>query len=157
MTGNCFHYAAYFTVPSWNALVMFSLFGGLATWMAKYAWGRALLMRYPKLFTRGLFSKQGPTEEQMRSTGFVKTLIVHGFGADTRKGTCLYFCIVVSVFVSTPPFCSPPPQVNMSRRPPPTPPRCSQRPPMCMQWCKSRDQNPAMLPHPSSWSMQHSH
>lgn len=95
MTGTCWHFAAYFTVPSLAALISFAFFGSLAAWLAGARWGRALLLRYPRLFTRGLFSKQGPTEEQMRETGFEKTLIVHG--ETEHPGLC---CVVLLVRVA---------------------------------------------------------
>lgn len=47
-----------------------AIFGLLLTTMTKYAWGRNLFIKYPKLFSLGAFSHEGPTEEQCRYATF---------------------------------------------------------------------------------------
>ena len=38
--------------------------------LAKFSLGRRLLLAFPRLFTFGLFSHAGPSEEQMAATSF---------------------------------------------------------------------------------------
>ena len=46
-------YAAYFTLPSrWHVWLMYA-FGAAFQTLAGYSWGRALLLRYPGLFSNG--------------------------------------------------------------------------------------------------------
>lgn len=63
-------YAAYFTLPSFRVALLFIFFG------------RSLLLRYPKLFSHGVFSHEGPSQQQLDGTSFSKVFIAHGY----RKG-----------------------------------------------------------------------
>ncbi|KAL3135847.1 hypothetical protein ABBQ32_007405 [Trebouxia sp. C0010 RCD-2024] len=64
------HYSAYFTVPTYFTFLLFALFGKLLETLAKFAWGRSALLRYPRLFSYGLFSREGPNEQQLAQTRF---------------------------------------------------------------------------------------
>ena len=44
--------------------------------LAARQWGRSLLLRFPKLFTRGLFSHEGPSQEQARQTALLTTIFL---------------------------------------------------------------------------------
>ena len=65
-----FHCAVYMTLPSRFSLFLFTLFGGIFSVLARYRWGRAVLLRFPRLFTFGMFSHEGPSEQQMAQTTF---------------------------------------------------------------------------------------
>ncbi|CAB3993569.1 saccharopine dehydrogenase-like oxidoreductase [Paramuricea clavata] len=75
-------YAAYFTMPSIIYVAMFLVFGLLFMLLASFQYGRKLLEKYPKIFSFGLFSHEGPTKEQMDSTGFTMTFYAKGFSKD---------------------------------------------------------------------------
>ena len=47
--------------------------------LANYSWGRWALLRYPRVFSYGLFSRKGPTDQQMAQTRFQMNLIGHGY------------------------------------------------------------------------------
>lgn len=47
-----------------------ALFGALLVALSKCEWGRRLLLAHPKLFSAGMFSHRGPSEETQRNTWF---------------------------------------------------------------------------------------
>lgn len=71
------HYAAFVSIASTLNLALFLLFGGLCTMLASFASGRRLLLALPGFFTAGSFSRQGPSEEQLRGTSF--TMVHDGY------------------------------------------------------------------------------
>ncbi|KAK0533852.1 hypothetical protein OC835_002880 [Tilletia horrida] len=75
--------AMWINVPKlrWLILVIASLscFGLLAS----FRLGRALLLRFPKLFSNGRVSHEGPTRQQIKSTSFLSTLVVRGHTSST--------------------------------------------------------------------------
>ena len=77
------HYSAYFTVSSYFVFLLFGVFGKLMGTLAKYSWGRWALLRYPRVFSYGLFSRQGPTDQQMAQTRFQMNFIGHGYSKGT--------------------------------------------------------------------------
>jgi len=63
-------YAAYFTVGSCVWVLVCAVVGTVLGWLAKYKRGRAWLKRYPRFFSFGAFSHEGPTEVQILTTSF---------------------------------------------------------------------------------------
>ena len=63
----------------WFSVLMTGFFGFLFNTLAARSWGRSLLLRHPKFFTRGLVSHAGPTEAQMRETSFSLTIYGRGY------------------------------------------------------------------------------
>lgn len=57
------------------ALIGTILVGALFGAMASTRWGRSLLEAHPRFFSFGMFSKEGPTREQIRDASF-RTVIV---------------------------------------------------------------------------------
>ncbi|XP_055328322.1 saccharopine dehydrogenase-like oxidoreductase [Paramacrobiotus metropolitanus] len=55
------------------------IFGALFMFMAKFKFTRDLLLKYPKVFSMGFFSHEGPTEEQMRNTSFRMEIVGRGY------------------------------------------------------------------------------
>jgi hypothetical protein len=84
-------YGAYAAVNSWGYMALTALCGAVAYPLASFEQGRALLLSYPGLFTAGMFSHQGPTEQQLKNSAFKMTFYAEGFSsADKRKA---YICI----------------------------------------------------------------
>ena len=57
--------------------------------LAKRAWGRALLLRHPGLFSLGLFSDAGPTDAFLRKSSFCAVFLSQGWskaGLDGAAG-----------------------------------------------------------------------
>ncbi|CAM9875916.1 unnamed protein product [Ectocarpus sp. 6 AP-2014] len=77
--GLCPHYSAYFTAGQlWGATQM-TLFGGVFQTLAKSGWGRNLLLNNVGAFSRGLFSHEGPTEDQMNEASYAMTFLAKGY------------------------------------------------------------------------------
>ncbi len=76
-------FAIYYAPQSFFYLLGLIIFGTWLTLFSKFAWGRALLLKFPGFFSFGVFSKQGPTEEQIAQVHFEDIFIGKGF--DTLK------------------------------------------------------------------------
>lgn len=76
-------YAAYFTLPSLYSAMLMAVYGTVFSLLARFAWGRKLLLAFPRFFTRGLFSHEGPTPQQLRDTTFAMHFFVRGYWART--------------------------------------------------------------------------
>lgn len=76
------HTSVSFTLPSAWALVRFVVFGSVFALLAKLRWGRAALLRWPRLFSAGVFSRSGPTPAQVAGTSFEYLHIGHGYGSE---------------------------------------------------------------------------
>eukprot|EP00850_Spirogloea_muscicola_P020332 SM000212S06925 [mRNA] locus=s212:190563:193062:- [translate_table: standard] len=74
-------YGAYFTVPSLWYMALFMIFGYLFRFLVTYAWGRKLLLQYPRFFSFGLFSRQGPSQEQIDGTSFFIDFLAKGYSS----------------------------------------------------------------------------
>ena len=73
------HFAASFCIKSqWNLLLL-AIFNFVFTTLAAWQLGRRLLLSFPELFSFGIFSKTGPTQEQMQSSSFSMLLIGKGY------------------------------------------------------------------------------
>lgn len=90
------HYSAYFTVPTYFTFLLFAFFGKLLETLAKFGWGRRALLKYPRLFSYGLFSREGPNEQQLAETRFRMTIIGDGYsqgrGAESTLGRLCCLC-----------------------------------------------------------------
>jgi len=88
-----YHCNVYLTLPTRFVLYMFLVFGGIFSFLAKRAWGRKLLLAYPRIFSFGLFSHEGPNEQQLAETSFEMINIARGYS----KGALHVHCHVVVV------------------------------------------------------------
>jgi hypothetical protein len=79
------YHTALFTIASTWRLCVFLLLGAVCQFLASFAAGRQLLLALPELFTLGMFSRQGPTEEQLKSTSF--TMIHDGYALKATDQT----------------------------------------------------------------------
>ncbi|XP_037366223.1 saccharopine dehydrogenase-like oxidoreductase [Talpa occidentalis] len=82
-------YAAYLTVGGITSVIKLMFAGLFFLFFARFGIGRQLLIKFPRLFSFGYFSKQGPTQKQMDASSFTMTFFGQGynqgFGADKSK------------------------------------------------------------------------
>lgn len=70
---------SYLNVGSiWNTFLII-VFGAVFSFMANFQATRDLLLKYPKVFSMGLFSHEGPTDEQIAHTSFLLKIIGYGY------------------------------------------------------------------------------
>jgi short subunit dehydrogenase-like uncharacterized protein len=74
-----YYNAVYLTLPSRYATWLFTFFGAIFMFLAKRSWGRKLLLSFPRFFTFGMFSKQGPSVQQMAETTFEMINFAQGY------------------------------------------------------------------------------
>ena len=84
-------YSAFCTIPSLWALIKVMFFGAIMSVLARFAWGRRILLWAPRFFSNGVFSHAGPTRAQMQATSFAMTFFARGY-SDART-------ILVSTYV----------------------------------------------------------
>ncbi|CAI6005634.1 unnamed protein product [Closterium sp. NIES-65] len=77
------HYSAYFTVSSSFHVCLFLAFGALLKALTAVPFGIKLLLKYPSLFSFGVFSHEGPSPEQLACTRFRMLFEARGFSQDT--------------------------------------------------------------------------
>jgi len=75
-------YNAYVTFKSGFWLGVTTLLGGLLSALAKYEFGRRLVLAHPRLFTLGMFSHEGPSPAQRAATTFEMTFFASGVFGD---------------------------------------------------------------------------
>lgn len=63
-------YGAYVAMPSLLAILLFLFFGVFFALLCQFKMGRNLLEKYPKFFSFGFFSHEGPTRKQMLGSSF---------------------------------------------------------------------------------------
>eukprot|EP01027_Heterolobosea_sp_BB2_P007379 GEZU01010988.1.p1 GENE.GEZU01010988.1~~GEZU01010988.1.p1 ORF type:complete len:455 (-),score=131.82 GEZU01010988.1:745-2082(-) len=74
-----FQYAAYATISSiWYVIIMV-VFGAIFSTLAQFKLGRQILLKYPRLFSFGVFSHEGPSKDQLESTSFTMTFYGKGY------------------------------------------------------------------------------
>lgn len=69
----------YATIPGFGSFLKFLSIGAIFGFLTFFGWGRSLLEKYPHIFTFGYFNLNGPSREQLDSTGFTTTLIGQGW------------------------------------------------------------------------------
>ncbi|KAH8246848.1 hypothetical protein KR032_001996 [Drosophila birchii] len=70
---------AYMTYPSWFAASVVVLFAAVIGIMAKFSFGRELLLKYPGIFSGGMASREGPSEARMERSFFRMTMKATGW------------------------------------------------------------------------------
>lgn len=70
---------AFMEMPSLLASLVVAFFAVVFGIFANFSFGRKMLLRYPGFFTGGFFSRDGPTEAQMKSTSFQITFVGQGY------------------------------------------------------------------------------
>ncbi|XP_061480632.1 saccharopine dehydrogenase-like oxidoreductase [Rhineura floridana] len=81
-------YAAYATVGGIGSVIKLMFAGLLFLMLVKFNFGRKLLIKYPEFFSGGYFTKEGPTEKQMKGSSFQMTFFGEGYstGQDPQQG-----------------------------------------------------------------------
>jgi len=77
----------YFNVATFFYMVLMVTLSGIYTPMALLRTGRFILERYPEKLTLGLFSKKGPTREQIDATRFQTYIFGKGWSKDPSDPT----------------------------------------------------------------------
>ncbi|XP_077998254.1 saccharopine dehydrogenase-like oxidoreductase [Glandiceps talaboti] len=80
-------FGAYFTVASLLYLIPMMVVGLMFGVLAKFKFGRTLLEKFPKLFSVGMVTHEGPTREQMATTSFTMTFFGEGFSKKDENMT----------------------------------------------------------------------
>ncbi|XP_065343799.1 saccharopine dehydrogenase-like oxidoreductase [Cloeon dipterum] len=76
----------YFTLPSLIAVLGVMFVASIFFVLTKFGWGRKLLLSYPKLFSFGFVSHEGPTEESRKETKFAITFVGEGWAEKKADG-----------------------------------------------------------------------
>ncbi|XP_063930633.1 saccharopine dehydrogenase-like oxidoreductase [Zophobas morio] len=69
----------YFILKSFWSVFLISIFGMIFQFLAKFDFGRSLLLKYPEKFSAGFFSRQPPSEEKIEKARFSVTLFGEGW------------------------------------------------------------------------------
>ncbi|KAF5285427.1 hypothetical protein FQA39_LY16681 [Lamprigera yunnana] len=68
----------YLGIKSFFSLLLFFVYGSILSCLVKYEFGRKLLLKYPEMFSMGIFSRDSPKYQSTESTSF--TIFVNGKG-----------------------------------------------------------------------------
>nr|XP_039258893.1 saccharopine dehydrogenase-like oxidoreductase [Styela clava] len=68
-----------YLATSFARIIAIMLFGIILKIFTLTSWGTKLLLDHPKFFTAGVFSKEGPTEEQIAGSGFEFLMFCEGY------------------------------------------------------------------------------
>ena len=72
-------YSASVTLSDMYSVATASFYGSVFTALSGTGWGRSLLLSYPETFSDGVFSKIGPTKEQLDNTSFQMHFFAKGY------------------------------------------------------------------------------
>lgn len=74
-----FYHGCYFHLSTWRNVSKMVFFGGIFQLLAKYEWGRNMLIKYPGVFSYGTFSEKGASLEQLLSASFCTQIFASGY------------------------------------------------------------------------------
>jgi len=80
-------FEAHLRVPSIFAVGIMAIFASIVFMMAKFSFGRMLLLRFPSLFSGGMFKKGGPTRKQVDGSTFSMTMVGTGWDQKSAEHT----------------------------------------------------------------------
>ena len=75
-------YSAYISLPSFFAAFIVAIMGLIFQTLAGYSFGRKILLKYPNIFTGGLFTHEGPSDDDLKHTSFEMKFIAKGYVSD---------------------------------------------------------------------------
>ena len=78
------HFGVKIASRSLMIIVRFLITGLFIGLLANFSFGRSLLLKYPEFFSAGMFSRAGPTEEEVKSASFKMWFVGHGYSDATR-------------------------------------------------------------------------
>ncbi|KAJ3347138.1 hypothetical protein HDU91_006842 [Kappamyces sp. JEL0680] len=73
------HFAGYFALSSWVSVAYIVYIGMLLSLASKWTAFRNALIQYPQYFTLGIFTFQGPSQQQLDESSFSQEFISRGF------------------------------------------------------------------------------
>ncbi|XXG55672.1 hypothetical protein AAC387_Pa03g3283 [Persea americana] len=73
------HFGVKIVSKSLLGIVCYIFMGILIGLFGTFAFGQSLLLKYPEIFTLGMFRKTGPTEEEVNSATFKLWFVGHGY------------------------------------------------------------------------------
>lgn len=79
-------YAAYAVASSKSTFVMLGVAGMLLGILSSFSFGRKLLLSFPSIFTFGVFSHKGPSQEQLDGTSFRMEFVAQGYDGAPSAG-----------------------------------------------------------------------
>lgn len=74
-----FQVGAYIQLSSFIYMMLVVVFGFIVGVMAKFSLGRSIILKYPHIFTFGVFRHGGPSKKQIETSSFSITLIGKGW------------------------------------------------------------------------------
>lgn len=77
----------YVRMPSLFYAILAIMVGAIFGILAKFPWGRSLLETYPRFFSGGTVSKEGPSKAMTEETNFEMTLVGRGWTQKLAKPT----------------------------------------------------------------------
>ena len=77
--------------------MLFAFFGKLLETLAQFGWGRWLLLKFPQVFSYGLFSREGPTKQQMDGTRFEMKFVGQGFSQGSKARQNFIWLLSVTI------------------------------------------------------------
>ncbi|KAG0363381.1 saccharopine dehydrogenase-like oxidoreductase [Gamsiella multidivaricata] len=78
-------FSAYICIPTFKVLAMMIFASTMFGTLARYEWGRNLLLKHPRLFTMGMFGHEGPSSKQLAETSFSETFFAKGYSRALRE------------------------------------------------------------------------
>lgn len=74
-----FQVGAYACIGSLFNMILLIFFGAIVMILAKFSFGRWLILKYPGIFTAGMFKKGGPSRKQIEGNSFSITIVGKGW------------------------------------------------------------------------------
>lgn len=73
------HFGVKIGTKSLLGILGFMTFGIFIGILGQFAFGRSLLLKFPSFFSLGMFRKEGPSDEEVRSASFKMWFVARGF------------------------------------------------------------------------------
>jgi len=82
-------YKAYATLSSYYWAATTTVYGGVFQTLASFSLGRSLLLSMPGVFSDGVFSHEGPSEQQLQKTSFEMEFFAQGYSESPEADSSL--------------------------------------------------------------------
>eukprot|EP00955_Chlamydomonas_euryale_P017305 184744-Chlamydomonas_euryale.AAC.1 len=81
------HFTVRFQMQRLTTCYLAGAVGASMSALAGHAWGRALLLKFPRVFSAGAVTREGPSPEQAAAAGHAVTLVARGYkDAGAQRG-----------------------------------------------------------------------
>jgi len=74
-------FAAFVTLPTTAAAARLLIYGAIFSLLARWPWGRSLLLAHPRFFSGGAFSHSGPNDDEIAAASFAYKFVAVGHTA----------------------------------------------------------------------------